>query len=602
MKSINSLPVLFCLWLSISSSGAIADNQLKGHPSPYLALHANDPVDWRSWKSTVFDDARANNQLIFLSIGYFSCHWCHVMQRESYQDNEIATVLNENYISVKVDRELRPDLDEQMINFVQAVRGSAGWPLNVFLTPHGYPVTGFTYLPKKDFNRVLLQLNSEWQKNGQSIAESARAFFDSQAEEFGEGDLLEADAPVNQLLEAFQTQALRIGDHLLGGFGNTTKFPNFPQLDGLLEIIRLSGDTNPETRDFVQLTLRMMAASNLTDQVNGGFFRYTTDPDWQTPHFEKMLYDNAQLVSIYLKAHDLWPDKGYASIAFRTLDFIENGLGHANGGYISSLSAVDKDNIEGGDYFWSRERLKETLTSQQYQYLEKNWSLDQFDHEFLIPPVIGLGSLGDADSNRAILKRLKQRGYANMPADDKRLAAWNAMMLKALTRAAVLNSDYRKLAEKQYTLMQSVFFKSNQLIRFAGNASYAEASFEDYAQTAHAFLYLADSFNRKDARQIAKNLVEKAVELFLKHQRWSSEGSSLIPVDRGQWIIADSVFTSPMTLWLDTATRLDNLSDQTRSTVQSMSRRINKELLQVPYTYASHILLLNRLAEKPGKI
>jgi uncharacterized protein len=601
MTPINIFPVLLLLLLSIGSSVATGDNQLKGHPSPYVALHANDPVDWRSWKPAVFDDARKTNKLIFLSIGYFSCHWCHVMQRESYQDDGVAAILNEDYISVKVDRELQPDLDEQMINFVEKVRGSAGWPLNVFLTPDGYPVTGFTYLPKKNFKGVLLQLNSAWQKDGGSITESARAFFDSQTQDASDGDLLEVNAPVIQLIEAFENQALRIGDHLLGGFGNTTKFPSFPQLDALLDIIRLNGDVNLETREFIQLTLRMMAASNLADHVHGGFFRYTTDPDWQTPHFEKMLYDNAQLVTIYLKAHDLWPDRDYATVAFRTLEFIENGLGHTDGGYISSLSAVDKDNIEGGDYFWSRELLKETLTSQQFQYLEKNWPLEQFDYEFLIPPVIGLGSLGDIDLNQAIHKRLKKRGHANMPADDKRLAAWNAMMLRALTRAAILNNDYQPLAEKQYNFMQKAFFKNNQLIRFAGNASFADVAFEDYAQTAHAFLYFAESFNRNDVRQISKNLVEKAVEHFLRRQRWSSESSSLIPVDPGQWIIADAVFTSPMTLWLDTASRLDSVSVKTREAIQSMRRRIHKELLEIPYAYASHILLVNRLAEKSGQ-
>ncbi|TNF87808.1 MAG: thioredoxin domain-containing protein, partial [Gammaproteobacteria bacterium] len=276
-------PILLLILIFTATTTVRAANSLDGHPSPYLALHAGDPVDWTLWQEEVFTRAQADQRLVFVSIGYFSCHWCHVMQQESYQDAEIARLLNKSYVAVKVDRELDPDLDQRLMSFVEKIRGSAGWPLNVFLTPDGYPLTGFTYLPPADFRSVLQKLDNEWRDRRQQISAAAKEFFLTQMQNLENQAFVAPDIPSQNLMDAFVSQSMLAADEMLGGFGNTSKFPNVPQLDTLLEIIGRYPDLDPDVADFVRLTLRMMAANNLHDHVNFGFFRYTTDPDWQTP-------------------------------------------------------------------------------------------------------------------------------------------------------------------------------------------------------------------------------------------------------------------------------------------------------------------------------
>jgi len=339
------------------------------------------------------------------------------------------------------------------------------------------------------------------------------------------------------------------------------------------------------------LTLRMMAANNLQDQVNNGFFRYTTDPDWQTPHYEKMLYDNAQLAALYLKAHRQWPDRGYDGIALRTLDFAETSLKHPQGGYMSSLSAVDRDNREGGAYLWTRAQLGELLSEDEVEYLASQGQFDANNSEFLIAPLIGPAASGDAERNSQILAKLKQRGSASMPADNKRLAGWNAMMLDALTLAADVDPGYARRAEALFGIMRSEFYRNGELIRFAGNAGVAEATLEDYAQVAHAFVNFGHRFDNQGAIEIAAELTERAHSLFLKNDRWQQKSRSLIPIAPGHWIIPDQVFPSPMTLWLKAAIEIPGLKAEIRNSALQMLQRASREMLDSPYFYGSYIML-----------
>ncbi|MCP4980399.1 MAG: thioredoxin domain-containing protein [Gammaproteobacteria bacterium] len=566
-------------------------HRIADHPSPYLEMHSEDPVDWRPWQADVFVDARKHNRLVFVSVGYFSCHWCHVMHRESYQNDKVAKILNQNFIAVKVDRELDPDLDRRLLDFVERVRGSAGWPLNVFLTPEGYPVTGFTYLPRDNFSAVLKELDREWQQNHTELAEAARDFFLTQMQGLENQVFVAPEIPATTLIEAFVSQAMRAADELQGGFGNTTKFPNVPQLNALLDIIRQNQSQGTDVADFTRLTLHTMASRNLHDHVNGGFFRYTTDPDWQTPHYEKMLYDNAQLARLYLKAHRQWPNQGFVEVATRTLDFVETNLGHPDGGYMASLSAVDDDNKEGGAYFWTRAQLVDVLDKNELDYLAERWKLKAENSEFLISPLTGPGISGDPLMNLAILKKLQQRGTASMPADDKRLASWNAMMLDALTAASDIDPRFGKRARKLFDVLQTNFYRENSLIRFAGNAEVADAVLEDYAQVARAFFNFGQKFNHDEAIEFARLLTERAHALFLKHDRWQEKSQPLIPIAQDKWIIPDLVFFSPMTLWLEVALKIPKLDPTVRGDATTMLQRASREMLNTPYLYSSFIML-----------
>ena len=585
------LTISLALITSLGPPGAWASNQLAGHPSPYLALHADDPVNWRPWQANVFQDARKDKRLVYVSVGYFSCHWCHVMQQESYQDEGIAKLLNQSYIAVKVDRELDPDLDRRLIEFVEKTRGAAGWPLNVFLTPDGHPIAGFTYLPSNDFANVLQELDDTWQKNQDQLAGAARDFFETQMQDQENQAFLAPQIPSQEMIGAFISQTMLLADELQGGIGNTSKFPNVPQLDTLLTIIQQNPELDTDVVDFVQLTLHMMASQNLQDHVNSGFFRYTTDPDWYTPHFEKMLYDNAQLAMLYLRAHELWPDQGHADIARRTLDFVEGNLKHPDGGYMSSLSAVDVDNKEGGAYFWSREQLSAVLDDQEVEYLSKLWPVETKKGEFLIKPLTGQGASGEPAKNLLILEKLQSRGSKSMPVDDKRLASWNAMMLDALTMASEIDSRYVERARALFRYMRNNFYDADSLIRFAGNAETADAVLEDYAQVAKSFLNFGKRFDSEEATRLAMQLTESAYARFVKDGRWQQKAESLIPIAPGKWIIPDQVFFSPMTLWIEVALEAPGLNPVVRAGANEMLQRATRDMLDSPYLYGSFIIL-----------
>ncbi len=590
--------LLLCLTLGLCITGfpASAANRLANHPSPYLALHGDDPVDWRDWQAEVFEAARKDNRLVLVSIGYYSCHWCHVMQRESYQDAEVAARLNESFISVKVDRELDPDLDQRLIAFVEHVRGSAGWPLNVFLTPEGYPVTGFTYLPRDRFLYVLEQLDAEWRERHVELGRAARIFFEREMVD-QPGSALEApDLPAARLVDAFVAQSMLAADELQGGFGNTSKFPNAPQLAALLEVIAGDPKLDPDVADFMRLTLDTMAARHLTDHIDGGFFRYTTDPDWQTPHFEKMLYDNAQLASLYLRAHRLWPDRGYAGVALRTLDFVEARLRHPDGGYMSSLSAVDADNVEGGAYWWTRAELEASLDGGDLRYLEDLWQIDPAHGQFLPRPLIGPGADGDGERNRRILERLRGQPRVPMPADDKRLAGWNALLLEALVLAAPLDQRQAKRARALYRQMREHFVRGDEVVRFVHAGGSVAGQFEDYALLAHAFDAYGRAFDDKAARALAARLVARAHALFFHDGRWRHKRETLIPVAPGDWIAVDRVLPSPMSRWLEVALAAPGVGDEIRDAARGMLARSTRDMLDAPYFYGSFILLRSAYA------
>jgi len=590
--------LMFALLLlagSLPCTPLAAANRLAGHPSPYLALHANDPVDWRIWGTEIFAEARAGNRLVLVSIGYFSCHWCHVMQRESYQHAAIAELLNRRYIAVKVDRELHPDLDRHLLDFVEQLRGAAGWPLNVLLTPEGYPLTGFTYLPREEFLRVLEQLDAEWQQNHAALGASARELFDSGLLHAGDQRAAH-DLSAQQLVDAFTRQALESADLLQGGFGDTSKFPNVPQLDALLDSLELGTSANSEIAEFVQLSLQAMHSQNLLDHVNGGFFRYTTDPDWQTPHFEKMLYDNAMLAALYLKAHHLWPRQGYADSALQTLDFVEARLKHPHGGYMSSLSAVDDAGREGGAYLWSSEQLATLLDTGELELLRQHWQRSVIDGDFLLRPRQTTANAASSQSLRQIRRKLQIGNGASMPADDKRLAAWNAMMLQAMTLAADSHPRFAERARRHYARMLQLFFVDGELIRFAGNAQISDAVFEDYAETASAFLHYARRFDDDQALRISRQLVEDAHRRFYQQERWQAKENPLIPVGEGKWVMQDLVFYSPMTLWLRTALELPGLDATVRASASEMLQRLTLSMMERPYYYGSFILLRARHA------
>ncbi|MCP4994799.1 MAG: thioredoxin domain-containing protein, partial [Gammaproteobacteria bacterium] len=296
--------------------------------------------------------------ILFISSGYFACHWCHVMQQESYQNAQIAALLNTNYIPVKVDRELQPALDAHLIDFVQRTRGSAGWPLNVFLTPEGYPLLGLTYAPQAQFQGLLEKLKTIWETRADELKLTARKASGGQSS-VSRQTTVESIDPAGLHLKLV-TMALTMGDEMEGGFGRQNRFPMAPQWQVLLE--RLEQGPDEPLHELIELTLDQMANQGMRDHLAGGFFRYTVDPGWQTPHYEKMLYSQALLSRLYLQAAKVLQRDDYKTVARDTLDFTLKVFAGREGGFIASLSAVDPNNVEGGGYLWHTQALQRLLT------------------------------------------------------------------------------------------------------------------------------------------------------------------------------------------------------------------------------------------------
>jgi uncharacterized protein YyaL (SSP411 family) len=338
-------------------------NRLAAETSPYLLQHAHNPVDWHPWGPEAIEQARKENKPIFLSIGYSACHWCHVMERESFENPDIARLMNEHFINIKVDREERPDLDQIYMNAVQAMTGHGGWPMSVFLTPTLEPFFGGTYFPPADsrgmagFPRVLLSVHKAWQERREEIVSSAGEMT-QRLRVMGEGAAgIEGPLDFGQLDQAART-LMKGFDPRHGGFGRAPKFPHPMDLKVLLRHHLRTGDTH--ALHVVTHTLEKMARGGIYDHLGGGFARYSTDDRWLVPHFEKMLYDNALLSSVYLEAFQMTREPFFAQVARETLDYVLDRMTGSEGGFFSTEDA-DSEGEEGKYYVWSPGEIGEVL-------------------------------------------------------------------------------------------------------------------------------------------------------------------------------------------------------------------------------------------------
>ena len=428
-------------------------NRLAGETSPYLLQHAHNPVDWWPWGPEALTRAKLLDRPIFLSIGYAACHWCHVMERESFEDEATARFLNEHFIPIKVDREERPDLDQVYMAAVQAMTGGGGWPMSVFLTPEGRPFYGGTYFPNEprhglpSFLQVLQTLATAWR--------AQRAELEDVGGRLAATLLEQATLPAIQpparpdLLEAATTLLVRSFDRSTGGWGGAPKFPQPMALEFLLRRAVAAGDT--AALGVVRAGLDAMADGGIHDQLGGGFHRYATDARWLVPHFEQMLYDNAQLARVYVHAWAATGEARYRDVATGTLDFILRDLGRDDGTFAASLDA-DTDGVEGGTFTWHAGEIRDvlgdagaSLFGEAHGVTEAgNWEgttiLSRVRSDAELAQAHGLPAREVAERLAAARTRLLEaRGRRPQPArDDKALAAWNGLAIAALADAARL--------------------------------------------------------------------------------------------------------------------------------------------------------------------
>jgi len=409
-------------------------NRLAEATSPYLLQHADNPVDWYEWGPEALGRARAEDRPILLSVGYAACHWCHVMERESFEDEATADLMNEHFVNIKVDREERPDVDAVYMDAVQAMTGQGGWPMTVFLTPEGEPFWAGTYFPKEDrhgmpaFTRVLRAVSEAWRDRRDEIRSQGRKIVEAierrvlPSEEPLTGEVL--DEAVAHLREAFDPEH--------GGFGGAPKFPQPMTLEFLLRM-HLRGSEG--ALEMVTRTLDRMAAGGIRDVLGGGFHRYSVDRTWLVPHFEKMLYDNAQLALAYLHAFQVTGEERHRMIAAETLEYLLRDLRHERGGFFSSEDA-DSEGEEGRFYVWSWDELTAEVGEDTARALgaepEGNWEGTSILH-------------GEAPAEDVRERLLAIRGRRVRPAtDDKVLAGWNGLAIRAFAEAG------RALEEPRY--------------------------------------------------------------------------------------------------------------------------------------------------------
>jgi uncharacterized protein len=435
-------------------------NRLAKETSPYLQQHAFNPVDWYPWGPEALEAARSLDRPIFLSIGYSACHWCHVMEHESFENPLIAAVMNANYVNIKVDREERPDLDQIYMSAITALTGRGGWPMSVFLTPRLEPFYGGTYWPPEagmgmpGFRDVLERVHDAWQERRAEV-------------EQGAAELTEAVSRASQshaapesldvsLLEVAEDTRLRIADQVNGGFGQAPKFPHPMDLRLLLRTWKRFG--RAEARDLVLLTLDKMASGGIYDHLGGGFHRYSTDARWLVPHFEKMLYDNALLGSAYLDAFQATGEPRYATVVRETMDYVSREMTHPDGGFYSTQDA-DSEGEEGKFFVWTPAEVESVLGPEESRVFcycydvtpEGNWEgqniLNRIKTTAQAARVLGLSEtdLGRllAESRQKLFARRERRVHPGR--DEKILAGWNGLMIAAMARAG------RVLDEPRFT-------------------------------------------------------------------------------------------------------------------------------------------------------
>jgi uncharacterized protein YyaL (SSP411 family) len=476
-------------------------NRLALEKSPYLLQHARNPVDWFAWGNEAFARARAEDKPIFLSIGYSTCHWCHVMERESFEDKTVAKFLNEHFVSIKVDREERPDVDKIYMTFVQATTGGGGWPMSVFLTPELKPFFGGTYFPpdgrqgRPGFGRLLRQIADLWQEHRGELMNSATEIHArlaaATAGSPGSNLLLTADV-LRHAASVFKAAY----DPRHGGFGGA---PKFPQPSVPLFLLRCAGRFNDEEPvRMVKHTCERMAAGGIHDQLGGGFARYAVDAEWLVPHFEKMLYDNAQLAQLYLDAHLVAersdgamgkrsgeasntpalepPSTPFASVVRNILDYVLRDMTHPEGGFYSAEDA-DSEGHEGKFYCWTKDELSRLLTAEEFKVVVRHFGITDngnfVDHSHphplpgqnvlsVVNPIRRDGDSPSSANDEILLASAKRKLFdarsrrVRPHLDDKILASWNGLMLGAMARAhAVLGErKYLEAAEKNLAFLR----------------------------------------------------------------------------------------------------------------------------------------------------
>jgi hypothetical protein len=505
-------------------------NQLQYSSSPYLLQHANNPVDWYPWGKEALDKAKSENKLILVSIGYSACHWCHVMEHESFESEEVAKLMNQFFVCVKIDREERPDIDQIYMNAVQLMTGRGGWPLNCFCLPDQRPIYGGTYFPKKDWMNLLTNLAHFYETKPAEAEDYARKLTEgiqqSEKLNFIKEDKTYKLEDLQEILEPWKM----LFDFSEGGHNRSPKFPMPNNWDFLMKAAILLKDEAAHV--IVRLTLDKMAAGGIYDHLGGGFARYSVDGKWHIPHFEKMMYDNGQLLGLYADGFKWSKEERYQEIVEETFDWLQREMTSAEGGFYSALDA-DSEGVEGKFYTWEKQEIDAVLGSEAdlfntfYEVSEDgNWEEEHINNLWIRQekePVAEAFQISEVELNQRIaaakVKLLAVRDQRIRPGlDDKILTSWNSLMIKGLCKAyqAFADDKYLDLALKNYKFLNKNMVQTEGgLYRNYKNGKASINGFlDDYALFIEAIIYLYEcTFDEAYLHQ-AKALTDYTLDHF----------------------------------------------------------------------------------------
>ncbi|MCP3688043.1 MAG: DUF255 domain-containing protein [Gammaproteobacteria bacterium] len=502
-------------------------NRLILEDSPYLIQHAHNPIDWFSWGAEASEAAKRDNKPIFLSIGYSTCHWCHVMERESFESPEIAAIINQYFIPIKVDRERRPDVDKTYMQAVQLIAGNGGWPMSSFLTSAGKPFYGGTYFPPDVFKNLLLRVADLWSGQQQDLINQGEQISQAMAQinnrRLASGKLSSVTA------NNAANQALSIHDELQGGFGEAPKFPQEPLLFLLLAHAERNSDI--EVLTAVETTLDAMSRGGIYDQVGGGFHRYSTDSEWLVPHFEKMLYNQAHLGRVFLLAWRLTGNPAYQRITTQTLDYVLRDMKSPEGAFYSATDA-DSEGEEGVFFTWSTEQIHETLSKTGAAFAIELFGISEagnFEGSNILHLPVSLEKIA-AEQDIALselskmIDRIRETLYQAREnrehplRDEKILTAWNGMMISTLAQAGMLlnRPDYTAAAvhAAQFILDNNHPAVGELLRVYLDGSSSISAHQEDYAYFAEGLLHIYDATGEAHWLAKAEEIANAMFQLF----------------------------------------------------------------------------------------
>ncbi|MCZ2249360.1 MAG: thioredoxin domain-containing protein [Bacteroidia bacterium] len=506
-------------------------NLLIHESSPYLLQHAHNPVNWRAWNEETIHIAQSQDKLLLISIGYSSCHWCHVMERECFENEEAARIMNKYFICVKVDREERPDIDAIYMQAIQMMTGHGGWPLNCFALPDGRPFYGSTYFPLEQWISTL--------ENIYDLFKHKKSDLETYADRLTKGiiqnqlfvqDSLYSKHQTNDVLKNSISKQKQLFDDINGGMNRAPKFPMPVYYSFLLHYALQNNDE--ALKKFVFNTLEKMSWGGIFDQIGGGFARYSTDIYWKVPHFEKMLYDNAQLVSLYSVAYRFNPNNNYKESIVKTIRFITSVFDNKKGGYFSAIDA-DSEGQEGKFYIWSQEELKNLLPADEYEIFARYYNVNntghwehnnyillrtQNDEEFCKKEKIELRILIDLKEKWHYLLNNSRNKRIWPEIDDKTISSWNALMLSAFVDAfkALNQKEYLNKAIALYHFIIANQWQDNGKLwhSYKNGKSSINGFLEDYALCAFSFIKLYEATGNVQILLRAKDLLEYALQHF----------------------------------------------------------------------------------------